>query len=272
VNLLLLDASEVASPGTPVRLTGRRAAHLIRVVRVTPGATLRAGIVDGPIATISVLDVEGGDDPAVLLDVGPLHTATAPLRPLPLDVILAVPRPKALSRALQTLSAMGVRHIDLVNAWRVDASYFSSPRLAAAALDEDLRLGLEQAASTYLPTVAIHRLLVPFLDEVLRPRLAAGPAPLPLLAHPRRAAPIERALPPGDRRPVCLAIGPEGGWIERELDSFVGLGFQAIQLGPAILRTETAITAALAQIELLRRLPAAPSEALSDAARLQSPA
>jgi RsmE family RNA methyltransferase len=177
-----------------------------------------------------------------------------------------VPRPKALSRALQTLAAMGVRHIDLVNAWRVDASYFSSPRLTPPALDEDLRLGLEQAACTYLPTVAIHRLLVPFLDATLQPRLAAAAAAptLPLLAHPRRATPIERALAPGDRRPICLAIGPEGGWIERELDSFVGLGFQAIQLGPAILRTETAITAALAQIELLRRLPAAPLPLLSD--------
>jgi 16S rRNA (uracil1498-N3)-methyltransferase len=65
---------------------------------------------------------------------------------------------------------------------------------------------------------------------------------------------LERALAPGDARPVLIAIGPEGGWIDRELDSFAARGFTAVRLGAPILRVEAAVTAALAQITLLRRL------------------
>ena len=55
--------------------------------------------------------------------------------------------------------------------------------------------------------------------------------------------------------PVTLAIGPEGGWIDRELASLAGLGFRAVRLGAAVLRADTAVAALLAQIDLLRRLP-----------------
>jgi hypothetical protein len=60
--------------------------------------------------------------------------------------------------------------------------------------------------------------------------------------------------------PVEIAIGPEGGWIDRELETFQEAGFQPVRLGPWILRVETAVTAALAQIELLRRVVQAGGE------------
>ena len=48
---------------------------------------------------------------------------------------------------------------------------------------------------------------------------------------------------------VNLFIGPEGGLSESELTSAVSAGFQAVQFGPRILRTETAAVAALAVIQ-----------------------
>jgi RsmE family RNA methyltransferase len=53
-----------------------------------------------------------------------------------------------------------------------------------------------------------------------------------------------------------LAIGPEGGWIARELETFVARGFSPVSLGAAILRVETAVAAALGQLELLQRMRA----------------
>jgi 16S rRNA (uracil1498-N3)-methyltransferase len=45
---------------------------------------------------------------------------------------------------------------------------------------------------------------------------------------------------------AALLIGPEGGWIEAERQSFAAAGWTAASLGPSILRAETAVCAALA--------------------------
>ena len=92
---------------------------------------------------------------------------------------------------------------------------------------------------------------MPFLDGL--------PAPATderrLVAHPRDAVPLEDGAADGRARTV-VAIGPEGGWIDRELASLEGLGFQRVQLGEAVLRVETAVTSILSQLALLRRLGA----------------
>jgi 16S rRNA (uracil1498-N3)-methyltransferase len=50
---------------------------------------------------------------------------------------------------------------------------------------------------------------------------------------------------------TSLVIGPEGGFSESEVEEAINNGFQAIQFGPRILRTETAAVAALAVIQTL---------------------
>ena len=48
---------------------------------------------------------------------------------------------------------------------------------------------------------------------------------------------------------VVLAIGPEGGWTDAEISSATAAGFSEVSLGAAILRTETAVCAALAAVQ-----------------------
>lgn len=47
---------------------------------------------------------------------------------------------------------------------------------------------------------------------------------------------------------VLLAIGPEGGWTDAEREAALAAGFAEASLGSNILRTETAVTAALASL------------------------
>lgn len=51
--------------------------------------------------------------------------------------------------------------------------------------------------------------------------------------------------------PVTLLVGPEGGFEDGELAAAVSAGYQAISLGPRVLRTETAGLAALAAMMAL---------------------
>jgi 16S rRNA (uracil1498-N3)-methyltransferase len=48
--------------------------------------------------------------------------------------------------------------------------------------------------------------------------------------------------------PVSIAIGPEGGWTDRELQQSIELGWQPVSLGKRILRTITAPLAAMSII------------------------
>ncbi len=241
MNLLLLEPGEISAGGT-VRLAGRRAEHLLKVLRVEPGRELRLGIVGGGRGTGRVTSVKGSEvELAAEVD-------DEPPPPPWIDLIVALPRPAVLHRLLQNAAAMGVGRLDLTAAWRVEKSFFGSPALAEDAIRRHLLLGAEQGMVTRLPEVRLHRLLVPFVRELE----ARSDPPHGLLAHPGAAEPFEAVFPGSGR--IEIAIGPEGGWIDREVATFRAAGFAPFSLGPWILRSEAAVTSALAQAELLRRL------------------
>ncbi len=65
--------------------------------------------------------------------------------------------------------------------------------------------------------------------------------------------PIAQAIVQIGSAPAALLVGPEGGFAESELDALRALAFAvAADLGPRILRAETAVIAALACYQALR--------------------
>ena len=242
MNLLLVEPGELAPDGM-VALADRRAEHLRRVIGATVGQSVRAGVIGGGIGTAEVT----ADDGATMT-LRLVLTAPASL-PLPIELVLAMPRPKVLTRVIETAAAFGVARIDLTNAWRVDKSYLGSPRLRTEALAFALRFGAEQGATTYVPPLAIHDRFMGLVDARWPARDAGSPATR-LLAHPG-APPIEQAALTW---PLAIAIGPEGGWIQREIDTFVERGFTPVSIGSPILRVEAALSATLGQLLVLQRL------------------
>lgn len=259
MNLLLIEPGELSGDGR-ARLAGRRGRHLVRVLGAEPGRRLRAGVVGGAAGTAEVRAVDGEEVEVVFRPDRPDREDEGgpPGTPDAVGLILALPRPKALRRILRLTATMGVRRLDLVNAWRVEKSFFGSPALAEEAVRRELVLGAEQGGTTRLPEVAVHRLLVPVLGT-LEARALDGRRDRPrLLAHPGAPDPIEtpieaaRREPPPELGPL-LAIGPEGGWIDEELASFRDLGFRPVTLGPWTLTTEAAVAVALGQLAMLLR-------------------
>jgi len=64
-----------------------------------------------------------------------------------------------------------------------------------------------------------------------------------------RPNPAGAPLPTVPERRAALAVGPEGGFTDDEATQAVRAGFIPVQLGPRILRTETAGLAALAALQ-----------------------
>jgi 16S rRNA (uracil1498-N3)-methyltransferase len=129
----------------------------------------------------------------------------------------------------------------LLNAWKVEKSYWGSTRLSDENLLAQRIAGLEQARDTVLPEIRKARLFRPFVEKDL-PALLAGA--LALVAHPGAPVAAPRAIPGR----CVLAIGPEGGWIPAEVDSFRRAGFEAVGLGARILRVETAVAALIGRL------------------------
>lgn len=234
MNLLLLTPEDCPAPGR-ARLGGRRLQHVREVHRAGPGDRLRVGLLDGAMGE-GVITALAGDT----LDIE-FSLEQAPPPKLPLTLLLSLPRPKMLKRILQTVAAMGVQRLVLMNSYRVEKSFWESPWLAPDAVREQLLLGLEQARDTVLPEVMLEPRFKPFVEDRL-PSLAAGSCCL--VAHPGAAG----ACPVGVAAPVTLAIGPEGGFIPYEVDLLQAGGFGPVHLGPRILRVETAVTALVARL------------------------
>jgi RsmE family RNA methyltransferase len=234
MNLLLLTPADFISAET-VRISGRRHRHLLDILRTEPGQTVRVGLLNGKLGEARIVS-QNSDD--TLLTVA---LTVAPPPPVPVTLLLAVPRPKALRRLLQGVTALGVKSIVLINSARVDKSYWQSPLLAPEVIEEQLLLGLEQARDTMLPQVSLRPRFRPFVEDEL-PGLAAGS--LCLAAHPEGA----RTCPGGVAGPVTLAIGPEGGFVPFEIDLLSRQGFLPVHLGGRILRVETAVPALLGRL------------------------
>ena len=226
MNLILLFDDDFVAPDR-VRLEGRRRDHVKAVHRAAVGDELVIGIAGGKIGkgTVTAIDPL---EMTVALDRDP---------PPPLDVtlILALPRPKVLNRVIAATTSMGVKRIYLVNAWRVEKSYWKSPRMSQENLRMQSIFGLEQAKDTVLPRIETRRLFRPFVEDEL-PAIINGRRAL--VAHPYASTQLTASHPP-----LTLAIGPEGGFIDREINSLKDVGFDAVSLGPRVLRVETAIPA-----------------------------
>ena len=70
------------------------------------------------------------------------------------------------------------------------------------------------------------------------------------ILDPRSGAPFSAVQQPTDNA-LCLLVGPEGGFSEREEEDAAVAGFTAVSLGPRVLRTETAAIAAMTAAQLL---------------------
>ena len=234
MNLLLLDAADFVADNR-VLLRDRRLTHLQQVHRAEAGEQLRVGRVGGNMGSGQLLRLDAHEaELQVSFDQPP------PAK-LPVTLLLALPRPKMLRRVLQTVAAMGVPRLVLLNSYRVEKSFWQTPFLEPAAIHEQLILGLEQARDTVLPEVIIEKRFKPFVEDRL-PQLAADT--LGLVGHPGDFPHCPRAV----TQPVTLAIGPEGGWIPYEVDKLAAAGLRPVQLGERILRVETAVPALLARL------------------------
>ena len=247
MNLILFTPDEIKNDGT-VSFKDRRLEHIIRVLGCIPGDTVRTGMINGPAGTGEILSIRRGRENA---EVVLQFTADGgyPEQPA-VDLILGLVRPIMLKKILAQAASLGVGRIYLINGNRVEKSFFDASLLKDEKYRSYLIEGLEQAKDTYLPQVSIHERFRPFVEDFI-PTISKSYRRM-LVAHPEAGETLEQGIGTGINGRSLLAVGPEGGWVDFEIEKFVEQSFMPISLGRRVLRTDTAVVALLAQLMVLR--------------------
>jgi RsmE family RNA methyltransferase len=238
MNLVLFEPAETTQP---LPRTDPRAEHLLRVLRRQPGDTFDAGLVNGPRGKGTLV---ASGDAALTLSFA-WGEVPPPLAPITL--LVGLPRPQTARDILRDATSLGVAAMHFVATERSEPSYARSKLWTSGEWRRHLITGAEQAFDTRLPEVSWGRTLLEIVGA-----LPAGNARLALdhyeaqevLTKCHLIDDTSGAPPPA----VVLAFGPERGWTAADRAVLRGAGFMLAHLGPRVLRTETAVTAAVAVI------------------------
>ncbi len=211
--------------------------HLVRVMRLREGESCVLFNGDGQDYSATLVEL-GKRNAQVRIDaVQALHNESA----LSITLLQGIARGEKMDLILQKATELGVHAIVPVNAERTEV------KLDAARAEKRLAhwnsvviSACGQSGRARVPSVAAPQTLLEAARNV--PVEALKLTLDPLGEH--RLSTLSAA--PGG---VVIAIGPEGGWSPRDRQALKEAGFQGLQLGPRILRTETAGLAAIAAVQ-----------------------
>lgn len=228
-----------AAPGARLELPDHSAHHAREVLRLRAGAVVR--VFDGRGA-----EFEGTLDSVTRQGVFlRLHHAVEarPESPLRVELALSPLKGDRMELVIQKATELGVAAVHPVVCARTDA--VARPALKGSRQDrwEKVASGAaEQCGRAVVPevapTVELKQLLArPFDGRKLQFSEAQGAPPL--------------ARERGTGGAVLALVGPAGGWEPHESERVRAAGFEAVGLGPRILRAETAAIAAVTALQVL---------------------
>ena len=223
--------------GAEVKLNDHAGAHLVRVLRLRAGDSVRLFNGDGHdyLATLTLAGKTGCT--AQIEDAVRIDSES----PLNIHLLQAIARGEKMDLILQKATELGVSEISPISTERTEVKLDAerSERRMAHWLGV-LRAACEQCGRARVPTLNAPRDLATCLAE-LAPGHRVSLQPQAVQALPR--------LHVAAGRPIQLLIGPEGGLSERDLLAAEVAGFENYRLGPRILRTETAGLVAIAVLQ-----------------------
>lgn len=222
------------NPGALIELPPVGAAHLAKVLRARSGDALVLFNGDGREFAATIESVRGSRVSAAIGEGLAIERES----PLAVTLVQCVPRGDRMDLVVQKTTELGVSRIAPVLSQRSVVRLDSHQSDSKAAHWRAVAISAcEQCGRNRLPLIDAPRPLIAHLADA--PGIGAR-----LLLDPDAAGP----LPPIEHS-VEIAIGPEGGFSDEELEAFRVTGFVGVRLGPRVLRTETAAIAAVTWLQ-----------------------
>ena len=226
---------ETLAVGAELQLDRDQARYLSRVLRLRNGDMVN--VFNGNDGEFGASVVSLGKNSAVVrVDIA---IETAPESALKVNIVQGISRGERMDFVVQKATELGVKRISPV-----------FTEYGVVRLDDD-RARKRRDHWDSVATSACEqsgRIRPPLIDAPmdLNAWFGAGAkeSDTDLILRPGAAAALVSLAAPVTK--VCLLIGPEGGFSEKEYDDAEIAGFTAVSIGPRILRTETAALTAIA--------------------------
>ena len=277
MNIILLREEELSDGSFSFAKTDERFLHIKKVLKLGAGSVFKAGIINGEKGTAEITsfsdelltarltvseEADGGDDDAVLP---------------PIRLILGFPRPIQLRRILRDVAGLGIEALYLTGTELGEKSYLQADIAAETEIERLLIDGCSQAGDTHIPKVYRAYSVRHFFDRYeddIRPDHLRAALDVPFQIEQGSQGSIEQNRMKQDRieqahseqgdtlcipvmyplpqlqwdgkQTLWLAVGNERGWSLNERLLFAKKQFTAYTMGRRILRTETAVTSAIA--------------------------
>lgn len=221
-----------------IPLDARAVNHVVRVLRLRPGASLRLFNGDGNDYHAQLITVR--KDQAICR----ILSAQAQNRESPLDLELAqgISRGERMDYTIQKAVELGINRIVPLE------TEYGQVKLQGERAEKRLQHwqgvilhACEQSGRTRIPQLLPIQPLMNWLSTRDRQGLA-------VLLDPDGECTIGHLSPSASGR-LTLLVGPEGGLSPAEREQAAADKFKRLRLGPRILRTETAALVALATIQ-----------------------
>jgi len=224
--------------GSAVLLPEATANHLLRVLRLEEGDSCVLFNGDGHDYPATITVAAKREARVQLGAPRPVLTES----PRALWLLQGIARGEKMDLILQKATELGVSHVLPVNAERTEVK-LDAQRMGkrVAHWQSVIVSACEQSGRARVPALAVPQSLAEAAKAV------PGDA-LKLTLDPQGAHRLSTLEAAADTA-VVVAIGPEGGWSPRDREILAAAGFQGLQLGPRILRTETAGLAAIAALQ-----------------------
>src|SRR6266571_4383261 len=216
-------------------MEGEAAHHLGRVLRAQAGQLYELS--DGERVWLGRIDRVTRER----VEFSKLEELQAYQPRLDLTLLLAVVKFDSFEWALEKSTELGIGTIVPLAAERSEKALLAA---AAKRAERWKKILLEASQQS-------RRVRVPVLDALAKPEIAFAPRKdgLRVMLSEQASASSLRKVLQGQRTAIAvLAIGPEGGWTDEEFGAASRYGFSQASLGRLILRTETAVIAALASL------------------------
>lgn len=236
--------------GSVVDLPRETGAHLAKVLRARSGDEVVLFNGDGREFTGVIEKVQGT---RVSASTGAARSIDRE-SPFQLTLVQCVPRGDRMDFIVQKATELGVVRIVPVlsqrSVVRLDASQSASKQAHWRAVAVS---ACEQSGRNRVPSVDTPLPLLNYLGGLAAQ--AAASEVLRLVLEPERAQRTEalaRSIDIASAKSASraeIAIGPEGGFAPEELEAFDLSAFARVNLGPRVLRTETAAIAAIAVLQ-----------------------
>ncbi|MBE7411757.1 MAG: RsmE family RNA methyltransferase [Leptospiraceae bacterium] len=237
--MLILEESEKIYDNY-FKLIERKSSHIIQILKSKPKDTLQAGTLNRDYGLFHIEKIEDN----IVYGLFRREEETVQGKTFPcIRLFSSIQRPQTIKKILQLAATLQVEEVFFFIARKSEKSYLNSPIWNSENLNKELILGLEQGKKIHLPKIKILK----NVKEVFE----ISNSDVKFVFHPNGQSMNLFKSQISKAESISNLIGPESGFSESELDRFQEMGFQKLSLSSSVLRTETAISYSLAQIELI---------------------